>query len=230
MTTGTKAIRVLVVDDHRFVRSGVRKELESASDIEVVGETGRMARALEMVSQLRPDVVVLDVRLPDGTGFDACLQIKATRPGTRVLLITSVSYPINLQQAIDCDADGLLLKEVEESDLVATVRQVVAGGSVLDPTVTRRVLEMFRSRRELHPANPYEGLTPLEGRIVDHLRHGSSNKEIADSLHLKEKTVRNYLTTIYEKLSVRSRGEAIARWRPGFGTGGNEASAGKARS
>lgn len=202
-------MRVLLVDDHEVVRGGLRALLESHDDLEVVAEAGTVAEAIARARTFEPDVVVMDVRLPDGTGVEACREIRSRMPGTNVLMLTSFSDDQALFDSIMAGAAGYVLKQVRGSDLVDSVRRVGNGESILDPGVTARVLDRIR--------NPHQDqdpklarLTPTETRIVEMIADGATNRQIAERIHLAEKTVKNYVSGILSKLEVARRAEAAA--------------------
>ncbi len=202
-------MRVLLVDDHEVVRGGLRALLESHDDLEVVAEAGTVAEAIARARTFEPDVVVMDVRLPDGSGVEACREIRSRMPATNVLMLTSFSDDQALFDSIIAGAAGYVLKQVRGSDLIDSVRRVGNGESILDPGVTARVLDRIR--------NPHQDedpklarLTPTETRIVEMIADGATNRQIADRIHLAEKTVKNYVSGILSKLEVARRAEAAA--------------------
>ncbi len=202
-------VRVMLVDDHEIVRQGLSAVLDATDDLEVVVEAGTAQEAVARARVFEPDVVVMDVRLPDGNGVDACREIRSRRPETRVLMLTSYSDDQALFDSIMAGAAGYLLKQVRGQQLADSIRRVGRGESILDPAVTQRVLERVR--------NPEEGrderlarLTPTEERILDMIADGRTNREIAERLHLAEKTIKNYVSGILGKLEVSRRVEAAA--------------------
>jgi two-component system, NarL family, response regulator DevR len=201
--------RVMLVDDHEVVRNGLRAMLEVNEDLEIVAEAGNVAEAVLRARSYKPDVVVMDVRLPDGSGVEACRDIRAEHPEIKVLMLTSFSDDQALFDSIMAGASGYVLKQIRGSDLVDGIRRVGAGESLLDPAVTARVLERVR--------NPHGNedprlarLTPTEARILDMIAEGLTNREIGERVHLAEKTVKNYVSTILTKLQVSRRAEAAA--------------------
>ena len=215
------AIKVFLLDDHEVVRLGLRQLLEAEPDIEVAGEASTAAQAVSRVPALRPDVAVLDVRLPDGDGISVCREIRSAmeRPPA-CLMLTSFSDDEAMFTAIMAGAAGYLLKQVSGTDLVGAVRRLAAGESLLDPAMTKAVLERLR-----HPAEPevdprYESLTEQERRILDEIAVGKTNRQIAQSMFLAEKTVKNYVSGLLRKLDMERRTEAAvyaverARRRP----------------
>ena len=198
-------IRVFLLDDHEVVRRGVRELLESANDLEVVGEASNAAEAIQRVPATSPDVAVLDVRLPDGTGVEVCRELRSMMPDLRCLMLTSFTDDEALFDAIMAGASGYVLKEVRGSDLIESVRRVAAGESLLDPQVTARVLERLRNPpRDALTAS----LSPQESAILGHLADGLTNREIAAQMFLAEKTVKNYVSNVLGKLGMSHRTQA----------------------
>ena len=198
-------IRVFLVDDHEVVRRGVRELLESADDLEVVGEAGTAAEALQRVPATSPDVAVLDVRLPDGTGVEVCRDLRSLIPSLRCLMLTSFNDDEALFGAIMAGASGYVLKEVRGSDLVESIRRVAAGQSLLDPLVTARVLERLRNP----PADALTAsLSSQESTILSHLADVLTNRQIAEQMYLAEKTVKNYVSNVLAKLGMSHRTQA----------------------
>jgi len=209
----SKSMRLLIVDDHKVVRLGLHTLLSRHDGIEVVGEAGTSAAAVEQTARLKPDVVLMDVRLPDGNGFEACRQIRKVQPETRVLFLTSFADEEIVLQSIDAGGDGYLLKEIDEEYLVQAIRNVAAGRSILDPAITRRVLERVKNT-DTHSGTPSTNklgsLSPQERRVLALVAEGKTNKEIGQALGLSDKTVKNYLSNIMEKLQVTRRSQAAA--------------------
>ena len=209
----SKPIRLLIVDDHKVVRLGLHTLLSRHNGIEVVGEAGTSAAAVEQTAGLKPDVVLMDVRLPDGNGFEACRQIRRVQPDTRVLFLTSFADEEIVLESIDAGGDGYLLKEIDEENLVQAIRNVAAGKSILDPAVTRRVLEHVKNtdtHLETPSTNRLGSISPQERRVLALVDEGKTNKEIGLALGLSDKTVKNYLSNIMEKLQVARRSHAAA--------------------
>lgn len=203
-------MRILLVDDHEVVRVGVRSLIERQPDMEVVGEASTVREAVSQTLALLPDVVVLDVRLPGGSGLDACHQIKAQRPETKIIILTSFPDDEVLFDAIACGADGYVLKQIGSDDLIRALERVGRGESLLDPSLTNRVFAKMREVRKQERAHAFADLNAQERRILAHLTEGQTNREIGEALHLSEKTVRNYVSHILNKLSVTSRAQAAA--------------------
>jgi two-component system response regulator DevR len=202
-------IRVLIVDDHEVVRHGVRALLDAAGDILVCGEAGTVADAIETAERTLPAVVVMDVRLAGGSGIEATREIRAHRPDTRVIMLTSFSDDEALFASIMAGASGFVLKQVRGDDLVRSIRAVAAGQSLLDPEVTGAVLDRLRRGKHLRDEK-LERLSPQEERILTAVADGKTNKEIGVELKLAEKTVKNYVSSILTKLEVARRAEAAA--------------------
>jgi len=206
--TETKPIRLLLVDDHEVHRIGLRTLFTEAGAFQVVGEAGTMAAAVAEAARLKPQVVLMDVRLPDGSGIDACRMIRADHQETRVLFLTSFADEDAVLATILAGADGFLLKEVSSEELVQAVKRVASGRSILDPAVTQRVLAKVRSISTPAPHEKREPLSPQEERVLALVAEGKTNKEIALSLNLSDKTVGHYLENIFQKLQVTRRAQA----------------------
>jgi two-component system response regulator DevR len=199
-------ITVFLLDDHEIVRRGLRDLLEAEGDIEVVGDAATEAEAVGRVHALDPDVAVLDVRLQEGNGVEACREIRSRHPRTACLILTSFSDDEALFQAIMAGAAGYVLKQIRTSDLVDAVRRVAAGQNLLDPVVTARVLE--RIRRGPAQDERLARLTDQERNVLDLLAEGLTNREIGERLHLAEKTIKNYVTALLSKMGMARRTEA----------------------
>ena len=208
MSSGAEGspIRVFLLDDHEVVRRGVADVLSSDPDITVVGEAKNAAEAMSRVPALRPDVAVLDVRLPDGDGVTVCRDLRAKLPELGVVMLTSYSDDEALFQAIMAGAAGYLLKQILGQDLVTAVRTVAAGGSLLDPAATSAVLA--RMRRATEPAGPLAGLSEQERTVLDLIGEGLTNRQIGERMFLAEKTVKNYMSNLLAKLGMGRRTEA----------------------
>jgi DNA-binding NarL/FixJ family response regulator len=199
-------IRVFLLDDHEVVRAGVRDMLERDGDIEVIGESGSAVEATHRIPALRPDVAVLDARLPDGNGIDVCRDVRSVDPSIKGLILTSYDDDEALFAAIMAGASGYVLKQIRGTDLVDGVRRVAAGQSMLDPAVTARVLE--RIRHGVEEPQELKSLTEQERRILVHVAEGLTNREIAAKMFLAEKTVKNYVSSLLAKLGLERRTQA----------------------
>ncbi len=199
-------VRVFLLDDHEIVRRGIRELLEGEPDIEVVGESGTAEEAIRRIPALRPDVAILDARLPDGSGIDVCRAVRSQDPSIRALILTSYDDDEALFAAIMAGAAGYVLKQVRGTDLVETVRRVAAGQSTLDPSVTEAVLQRLRTGPPSDPA--VARLTGQERRILTLIGEGLTNRAIAQELGLAEKTVKNYVSSLLAKLGLGSRTQA----------------------
>src|SRR5262245_58477512 len=199
-------IRVFLLDDHEVVRAGLRELLQHDGDIEVVGESGSAPEAARRIPALRPDVAVLDARLPDGNGIDVCREVRSVDPTIKGLILTSYEDDEALFAAIMAGAAGYVLKQIRGTDLVDAVRRVAAGQSMLDPVVTQRVLERIRNGADEPPE--LRSLTEQERRILIHVAEGLTNREIAAKMFLAEKTVKNYVSSLLAKLGLERRTQA----------------------
>jgi len=208
--TGQQPLRVMLVDDHEIVRSGLRSLLQSTEDIVVTAEAGTVREAVDEAERSRPDVVIMDVRLADGSGIEATREIRAKHPKTRVLMLTSFADDEALFSSIMAGASGYVLKQVKSGELLRAVRAVGKGDSLLDPAVTSAVLERLRKGKHLLKDEKLARLSPQEERILSLVADGKTNKEIGQELHLAEKTVKNYVSSILSKLEVARRAEAAA--------------------
>jgi two-component system response regulator DevR len=200
-------IKLLLVDDSEVVRTGLRTLLGTDPQLDVVGEASTVATGVHACARLRPDVVLLDIRLPDGSGIDACRQILRAQPTTRVLMLTSVIDDAMVDDAIRAGAHGYLLKEIDGRGLVNAIRDVFAGKSILDPAVTARVMQFVKAGGA-SARDALASLSPQEKRVLALIAEGCTNKEVGVKLGLSEKTVKNYLSTVFEKLHVSRRAEA----------------------
>lgn len=210
MTNDTPApIRLVIVDDSEVVRMGLRTLIGADPSMEIVGDAHNVASAVETCRRVKPDVVLLDIRLPDGTGFDACRSILKYLPETRVLVLTSVADDSLVDQAIRCGAHGYLIKEVDARALTQAIKDVAAGKSILDPAITSRVMRMVKSGSN-NDVQALASLSPQEQRVLALIAEGKTNKEVAVALNLSEKTVKNYLANMFDKLEVTRRAQAAA--------------------
>ncbi|WP_299444303.1 response regulator transcription factor [uncultured Phycicoccus sp.] len=199
-------VRVFLLDDHEVVRQGLRTLLESAGDIEVVGESGTAGEATARIPALRPDVAVLDARLPDGSGIEVCRAIRSVDPGIRALILTSYDDDEALFAAIMAGAVGYVLKDVKGLDLVDSIRRVAAGQSLIDPALVTRVLDRVRNGQETAPE--LAGLTPQELRLLGFIAEGLTNRQIGEQMSLAEKTIKNYVSVLLHKLGLERRTQA----------------------
>jgi len=200
-------IRVYLLDDHELVRRGLIALLESADDIEVIGESGLAQEATRRIPALRPDVAILDARLPDGSGIDVCRDVRSADPSIKALILTSYQDDEALFSAIMAGAAGYVLKQIKGNDLVDSVRRVAAGQSLLDPLVTAQVLERIRHGAGNEPEE-LSGLTAQERRILELIAQGLTNRQIGEQLFLAEKTIKNYVSSLLAKLGVERRTQA----------------------
>jgi two-component system response regulator DevR len=209
--TQSASIRVMLVDDHEVVRLGLRALFSETKHIEVVGEAGTVAEAISQTGRVDPDVVVMDLRLPDGTGLDACREILSAHPTVRVLFLTSYSDEEAVLSTILAGAAGYVLKEIRQEALIHAIETVASGQSILDPKVTQTVVgEVASLTRKLHAtkAGSKDDLSPQEARILELVVEGKTNKEIAATIGLSAKTVKNYLSNAFQKLHVSRRSHA----------------------
>lgn len=211
-------LRLLVVDDHEVVRQGLVALLDRRESFQVVAEAGTVAEAVEMAHRHRPDLVIMDVRLPDGSGIEACREIRAELPATRVVMLTSYPDEEAVFSAIIAGASGYLLKQVRARDLVSALEAVGRGESLLDPAVTEKVLERVRRIATTPYQDELAQLTQQEQRILLLVAEGKTNKEIAAEVFLSDKTVKNYVSSILSKLNLQRRAQAaafVAKNKPG---------------
>ncbi|MDQ1748151.1 MAG: hypothetical protein QOD07_2414 [Frankiaceae bacterium] len=201
-------IRVFLLDDHEVVRVGVRELLESDGDVEVVGEASTAAEALARVPAVRPDVAVLDVRLPDGDGVTVCRELRSQLPDLACLMLTSFADDEALLDAVLAGAAGYVLKQVKGNDILDSVRRVAAGQSLLDPATTARMIQ--RLRDQMDRPDPLEGLTEQERRVLALIGEGLTNRQIGERMFLAEKTVKNYVSNLLAKLGMERRTQAAA--------------------
>jgi two-component system response regulator DevR len=210
MSPPAPPLRVMLVDDHEIVRDGIRAMLEAQDDIVVTSEAGSVRDAIDEAARTRPDVIVMDVRLTDGSGIEATREIRAARPATKVLMLTSFADDEALFASIMAGASGYVLKQVKSGDLLRAIRAVGAGDSLLDPSVTTAVLDRLRKGKQLLTDEKLSRLSPQEERILQQIADGKTNREIGEDLSLAEKTVKNYVSSILSKLEVARRAEAAA--------------------
>ena len=203
-------LRILLVDDHEVVRDGVKALLQATDDIIVTAEASSVREAVDEADRARPDVVVMDVRLADGSGIEATREIRARHPKTAVIMLTSFADDEALFASIMAGASGYVLKQVKGGELVRAIRTVGKGESLLDPAVTSAVLDRLRKGKHLLRDEKLARLSPQEERILSLVADGKTNREIGEELHLAEKTVKNYVSSILSKLEVARRAEAAA--------------------
>ena len=214
-------LRVMLVDDHEIVRDGIKAMLDTQDDIVVTAQAGSVQEAIDEAGRTRPDVVVMDVRLADGSGIEATRQIRADHPETKVLMLTSFADDEALFSSIMAGASGYVLKQVKSGELLRAIRAVGAGDSLLDPGVTTAVLDRLRKGKHLLKDEKLARLSPQEERILTLVADGRTNGEIGQELHLAEKTVKNYVSSILSKLEVARRAEAAAYLARHTGTPGS---------
>jgi DNA-binding NarL/FixJ family response regulator len=206
MSEQAEPVRVFLLDDHEVVRRGISDLLDSEPDLEVVGEAGTAREALARIPALRPNVAVLDVRLPDGDGVTVCREIRSQMPEVACLMLTSFADDEALFDAIMAGAAGYILKQVRGNDLVSAIRTVASGGSMLDSKAASQVMERLRGGAERK--DPLAGLSDQERRILDLIGEGLTNRQIGDRLYLAEKTVKNYVSSLLSKLGMERRVQA----------------------
>jgi DNA-binding NarL/FixJ family response regulator len=207
-SSAQSGIKVFLLDDHEIVRRGVKDMLEAEPDITVIGEAGTAESALARIPALRPDVAVLDVRLPDGDGVSVCREIRSRMPQVACLMLTSFGDDEALFDAIMAGAAGYVLKQIRGTDLIGAVRTVARGESMLDPGAASKV--MARMRDQASKADPLAGLTPQERKILELIGEGLTNRQIGERMFLAEKTVKNYVSALFAKLGMERRTQAAA--------------------
>ena len=211
-------IKLLIVDDHDILRYGLRSLLRQTAEVEVVGEADSVADAIEKAGTLAPDVILMDARLPDGSGIDACREILSTDPGVRVLFFSAYSDDQTVLMTLVAGAQGHVSKDAELSTLVAAIRTVASGGTVIEPHMKAEVLALLQRAPKAEPGSPPRDLSPQETRVIALVVLGKTNKEIAAALGLSESTVKNYIYNAFQKLGIGRRAQAaqvfdIARLR-----------------
>jgi len=209
---GESVIRVMLVDDHEVVREGLKALLNRREGMTVVGEAGSVAQSVKVAASVKPDVVVMDLRLPDGTGIEACREIRSELPGTKVIMLTSYADEEAIMSSILGGASAYLLKQTRGSQLAEAIEGVARGESRLDPAVTQRVLDEVRKSAsgESKASSPEAKLTENEQKILYLIAEGKTNREIAADIFLSDKTVKNYVSNILSKLNMKRRSEAAA--------------------
>ena len=203
-------LRVMIVDDHEVVRLGLKSLLDRQPGLTVVAEAGTVAEAVSKALTHKPDIVLMDIRMPGGSGIDACEQITRARPGTKVLMLTSYAEDEMLFSAIRAGATGYVLKQIGSEALVRAIEAAGRGEAALDPALTQRVFTEVRKAVQKEEASAFADLTPQEMHVLQLVTEGKTNREIAEAMYLGEGTVRNYMSSILNKLSVSNRAEAAA--------------------
>jgi DNA-binding NarL/FixJ family response regulator len=203
-------VRIVLVDDHRVVLDGLKRLLNDCPDMSVVGQASSHAQALVVVQEHRPDLVILDIRLPGVDGFETCCQVKKQLPETKVLMLTSVVDDTMILEAIRSGADGYLLKEVDADELATAIRKVAAGGILFDPSATCGIIRQIDQRRGAGAG--FAHLTARERNLLRSVAEGKTNRQIANEFDLNEGTVRNYMSVIFEKMGVARRSQAVAQY------------------
>lgn len=212
-----RKIRVLLVDDHEVVRIGLRSLLSREKAIEVIGEAGAAEAAVAQAARLKPDIVVMDVRLPDRSGVEACREIRSADPNIQVIMLTSYADDEAVFNSILAGASGYLLKQIRGQELLRAIETVESGRSLLDPAVTQKVLEKMKRLASGQPPDEITQLSAQERKVLTLVAEGKTNKEIGVALGLSDKTVKNYLSHVFDKLNLSRRAEAaafFARRRP----------------
>jgi len=209
-SANTKPIRLLLVDDHEVVRVGLRTVLHNYHGITVVGEAGTKAAAVRAVKRLRPDIVLMDVRLPDGSGVEACRDILAGHPTTRIIFLTSYADDESVLSAVLAGAQGYVLKNIDSSLLIRSIRAVSNGQSILNPALTQRAINWIKAWPEQNGPVRGQSLSPQEERVLALVAEGLTNKEIAATMQLSDKTVKNYLANMFQKLHISRRAQAAS--------------------
>lgn len=205
-TSADPDVRIFLVDDHEVVRRGVRALLDAEDDLTVVGEAATAEEALARIPAVRPDVAVLDVRLPDGSGVQVCREVRSRLPEVACLMLTSFDDDEALFDAIMAGAAGYVLKQIRGADIVGAVRTIAAGQSLLDPRTTARMIQRLRDQQQRE--DPTRGLTDQERRVLDLIGEGLTNRQIGERLFLAEKTVKNYVSSLLAKLGMQRRTQA----------------------
>ncbi|SNS04760.1 two component transcriptional regulator, LuxR family [Anaerovirgula multivorans] len=202
-----KNISVLLVDDHAIVRCGIRSLIERNSGLEVCGEAENLQEAYHQVSEWKPDIVLLDIKLPDGDGAAGCREIKKISPETKVIILTAFAEDAIVLEAVQAGAEGYLLKNIDSKSIITAIRDVAAGKPALDASIISKVLDVVKGK---HPVD--DSLTPQERNILELISQGKTNKEIGQELFISEKTVRNNVSKILRKINVNNRTEAAIYW------------------
>ena len=203
-------LRIIIVDDHEVVRLGLRTLLERHPEFSVIGEAATAREALQQTLHLKPDIVVMDIRLPGKSGIEACREIAEQEPDTKVIMLTSYAEDEMLFDAISAGACGYVLKQIGSDDLIRALEAVGRGEALLDPAVTQQVFARVRKATRKEQEEAFAGLTDQELRVLSHVAEGKTNREIAEALYLGEGTVRNYVSSVLSKLGLSNRSEAAA--------------------
>lgn len=207
--------RILLVDDSALVRAGLISVITSSGDKEefvVCGEAATGSEAIERVRELRPDLVLLDVRLPDGKGYDVCRSILTEFPETRILMLTAFTNDNFIYESITAGAQGYLMKEIEPAGLISSIRDALSGKSVLSEKITNKVMQMMRTGGPGKPSAELTSLSPQETEVLKLVAEGCTNKEVAEAMNLSGNTVKNYLGSVFDKLKIRRRSQAATIW------------------
>lgn len=202
-----KEIRLLLVDDHSIVRLGIKSLIDRTPGLTVCGEAENLAEAYQQLTKLKPDVVLLDIKLPDGDGVAGCREIKKLDPGVKVIILTAFAEDSIVLETVKAGADGYLLKNIDSKTITKAIQDVAEGTSVLDATILGKVLNVVKQSGDVG-----EALTPQERKILDFISQGKTNKEIGEALYIAEKTVRNNVSRIMRKINVTNRTEAAIYW------------------
>ena len=214
-------IRVFLLDDHEIVRRGLRELLEASGDIEVVGESGLAREAARRIPAIRPDVAIFDVRLPDGSGIDACREVRSVDPSIKALVLTSFDDESAMSMAVMAGAHGFVLKDIKGTGLVDSIRRIAAGENLLDEEAVQRLRRSWGADDESRDADErLRLLSPQERRILDHIAAGMTNRQIGEAMSIAEKTVKNYVSSVLAKLGMERRTQAavFAATEGGAGT------------
>ncbi|MCC5910600.1 MAG: response regulator transcription factor [Clostridiaceae bacterium] len=202
-----KNINILLVDDHAIVRYGIRSLIERNDGLRVCGEAESLQEAYQKVSELEPDVILLDIKLPDGDGAAGCREIKKIYPAVKIIILTAFAEDSIVMEAVTAGAEGYLLKNIDSKNIITAIRDVVMGKSILDPKIVGKVFNLVKNNETKDP-----GLTPQEKNILELISQGKTNKHIGKELFISEKTVRNYLSKAFRKINVSNRTEAAIYW------------------
>jgi len=219
-TPKSKPLRLVIVDDHEVVRIGLSAVLDLTPGMKVVGQAAGKAEATKLVLRLKPDVVLLDIRLPDGSGVEAARDILAAEPATKVLFLTSFADDHTVLEAILSGAQGYILKDIASDALVRAIKTVASGHALIDPRLTQHTLHWLKNVYTSPGQSKRPLLSPQEQRLLPLVAQGLTNKEIADQLHLSEKTIKNYLANIYSKLQIGRRSQVAAFYAGSFKASG----------